>query len=232
MARPYKISEQDRLDICKKYQEGLNTSELSEMYCIAVVSIRKLLIKNNVQIRSKKESKQLDSFKDKIRGENNWAWKGGVTKLKNKIRMLPEYAIWRTKVYERDNYTCCNCGKRCSKGNKIILNCDHIIPLSQIVEEYNITSIEEATSCQLLWDTENGRTLCYDCHLETETYGFNYEHHKRKVIQLSINGDEIKKYNSIIECSKELNIHRSSINRVCSGEYQSAKGFKFQYENN
>jgi hypothetical protein len=132
MARPYKISEQDRLDICKKYQEGLNTSELSEMYCIAVASIRKLLIKNNVQIRSKKESKQLDSFKDKIRGENNWAWKGGVTKLKNKIRMLPEYAIWRTKVYERDNYTCCNCGKRGSKGNKIILNCDHIIPLSQI----------------------------------------------------------------------------------------------------
>ena len=69
MARPYKISEQDRLDICKKYQEGLSTSELSELYSIAVASIRKLLLKNNIKIRSRKESKQLDSFKDKIRGQ-------------------------------------------------------------------------------------------------------------------------------------------------------------------
>ena len=69
MGRPYKISEQDRNDICKKYQEGLNTSELSEMYSIAVASIRKILLKNNIQIRSRKESKQLDSFKDKIRGK-------------------------------------------------------------------------------------------------------------------------------------------------------------------
>ena len=61
---------------------------------------------------------------------------------------------------------------------------------------------------------------------------FIYEHHKRKIIQLDMNGSEIKKFNSIIECSKELAIHRSSINRVCLGEYKSAKGFKFKYENN
>lgn len=231
MARPYKLTEQQRIDICDKYQEGFSTSKLSELYSIAVASIRKLLLKNNVKIRSRKESKQLDSFKDKIRGSNNWSWKGGVTKLKNKIRKLPEYAIWRTEVYNRDNYTCTICGNKSQKGNRVILNCDHIIPLSKIVEEYNITSIEDAISCQELWDTENGRTLCYDCHLGTETYGFNYEHHKRKIVQLDMNGKEIKKFNSIIECSKELNIHRSSINRVCSGHYKSAKGFKFKYEN-
>ena len=232
MGRPYKLTEQEKIDICSKYQEGISTSELSELYSIAVASVRKLLLKNNIKIRSKKESKELDNFKDKIRGINNASWKGGVTKLKNKIRMLPEYAIWRTEVYKRDNYTCCHCGNRSSKGNKIILNCDHITPLSKIVEEYNIASIEEAISCKLLWNIENGRTLCYDCHLKTETYGFNYKHNRRKVVQLSMNGDEIKRYNSIIECSKELNIHRSSINRVCSGYYKSAKGFKFKYENN
>lgn len=231
MARPYKLTEQQRIDICDKYQEGFSTSELSEFYSIAVASIRKLLLKNNVKIRSRKESKQLDSFKDKIRGSNNWSWKGGVTKLKNKIRKLPEYAIWRTEIYNRDNYTCTICGNKSQKGNRVILNCDHIIPLSKIVEEYNITSIEDAISCQELWDIDNGRTLCYDCHLGTETYGFNYEHHKRKIVQLDMNGKEIKKFNSIIECYKELNIHRSSINRVCSGHYKSAKGFKFKYEN-
>ena len=47
MGRPYKISEQDRIDICKKYQEGLSTSELSELYSIAVASINQMILKDD-----------------------------------------------------------------------------------------------------------------------------------------------------------------------------------------
>ena len=59
MARPYKLTEQQRIDICDKYQEGFSTSELSELYSIAVASIRKLLLKNNVKIRSRKERREI-----------------------------------------------------------------------------------------------------------------------------------------------------------------------------
>lgn len=229
MARPYKLTEQQRIDICNKYQEGYSTTELSEMHCISVASIRKLLKKNKITIRSRSESRKQNRFLEKISGNNAWNWKGGTVKLKNRIRKLPEYSIWRTKVYDRDNYTCQECGDKSQKGNKIVLNCDHIIPLSQVVEDNNITSIEEALSCQDIWDINNGRTLCYDGHLETETWGFNFERHKRAIEQIDDNGNVIDTFTSIKECSDKLNIHRSSINRVCTGEYKTAKGFKFRY---
>lgn len=229
MARPYKLTEQQRIDICNKYQKGFSTAELSEIYGIAVASIRKLLKKNNVSIRSRSESRKQKRFLEKISGNNAWNWKGGTVKLKNRIRKLPEYSNWRNKVYDRDNYTCQECGAKSQKGNKIILNCDHIIPLSQVVEDNNVTSIEEAVSCKDIWDVNNGRTLCYDCHVETETWGFNFERHKRAVEQIDDTGNVIDTFKSIKECSDKLNIHRSSINRVCNGEYKTAKGFKFRY---
>ena len=229
MARPYKLTEQQRIDICNKYQDAFSTTELSEMYSIAVASIRRLLKKNNIPIRSRSESKKQKRFLEKISGENAWNWKGGTVKLKNKIRKLPEYTTWRTKVYERDDYTCQNCGVKSSKKHKVILNCDHIVPLSKIVEDNNISSIEEAISCKQIWDEDNGRTLCYNCHLETETWGFNFEHHKRSVEQIDDKGKVIRKLPSIREASDELNVHRSSINRVCTGEYKTANGLKFRY---
>jgi len=229
MARPYKLTEQERIDICSKYQKGYSTTELAQMFSIDVSSVRKLLKKNSIPIRSRGESKKQKRFLEKISGENAWNWKGGTVKLKNKIRKLPEYSIWRTKVYDRDNYTCQKCGSKRQKGNRIILNCDHIIPLSKIVEDNNISSIEEAISCKDLWDVSNGRTLCYDCHLETETWGFNFERHKRSVEQIDDRGNVINKFTSIKEASDELNVHRSSINRVCTGEYKTANGLKFRY---
>lgn len=167
MARPYKLTEQQRIDICNKYQNGFSTTELSEMYSIAVASIRKLLKKNDIPIRSRSESRKQKRFLEKISGENAWNWKGGTVKLKNKIRKLPEYATWIT--------------------------------------------------------------LCYNCHLETETWGFNFEHHKRSVEQIDDKGKVIHKFASIIDASDELNVHKSSINRVCTGEYKTANGLKFRY---
>ena len=60
------------------------------------------------------------------------------------------------------------------KGEKYIFDADHIYPFSKILDDYNITSIEEAISCEKLWDIENGRTLCRDCHKQTDTYGVNF----------------------------------------------------------
>jgi len=80
------------------------------------------------------------------------SYKGGVSKINNKIRHSLEYKIWRTAVFERDNYTCVWCGL---KGNK--LNADHIKPFSLFPE--------------LRFAIDNGRTLCEDCHKTTDTYG-------------------------------------------------------------
>lgn len=117
----------------------------------------------------------------KQRGENNHLWKGGRMSrysLTTQIRKSKEYILWRTHCFQRDNYTCQGCGKR-----KCILNVDHIIPFSFILQMKNIASFKDAVNCYDLWDIRNGRTLCEHCHKLTPTYGnkiFNYKNEKRE----------------------------------------------------
>ena len=79
-------------------------------------------------------------------------WLGGVSTENELQRKTPEYKEWRTKVFERDNFTCQECNK---KGLKI--HADHIKPFSKHKE--------------LRFNIDNGRTLCVECHYKTETYG-------------------------------------------------------------
>lgn len=82
------------------------------------------------------------------------------------LRMSKRYFEWRESIFERDNYTCQICHKR---GGG--LNADHVKPLSHIVKENRIASLEDATNCVELWDMNNGRTLCVSCHKKTPTFG-------------------------------------------------------------
>ena len=85
-------------------------------------------------------------------GEKSIFWKGGVSSENELARKSPEYKMWRTSVFTRDNYTCVHCGK---KGGR--LQADHIKPFSKYKE--------------LRFDLNNGRTLCVQCHYKTDTYG-------------------------------------------------------------
>ena len=85
------------------------------------------------------------------RGEKSYLWKGGVTPENNKVRHSLEYTTWRRSVYERDDYTCGECGMR---GRR--LNADHIKPFSLYPE--------------LRFELSNGRTLCLNCHKKTDSY--------------------------------------------------------------
>jgi 5-methylcytosine-specific restriction endonuclease McrA len=101
--------------------------------------------------------KQLSKeWKEKLskakRGEKCYNWKGGITPINAKIRNTLEYRLWRTSVFERDNYICRFCGQ---KGGK--LNADHIKPFADYPE--------------LRFAIDNGRTLCENCHRKTETFG-------------------------------------------------------------
>lgn len=92
-----------------------------------------------------------------LRGEKHWNWQGGKTKEGVKIRESLEYTIWRRKVFERDNYTCQDCGSKCGNGKAIKLQADHIKSFAHHPE--------------LRLDIDNGRTLCEPCHRKTPTYG-------------------------------------------------------------
>lgn len=110
----------------------------------------------------------------KISGENNWNWKGGKKVLRERIRAMYQYRQWRSDIFTRDNYTCQFCG---IKGG-VEINADHIKSMSIILDEYKITTIDEARICAELWDINNGRTLCVSCHRKTDTWGKNLEYQK------------------------------------------------------
>ena len=87
-----------------------------------------------------------------LRGVNSPNWKGGSKGL-DSIRNSVEYKLWRTAVFERDNYICIWCGD--NRGRN--LNADHIKPFAYYPE--------------LRFAIDNGRTLCVPCHKTTDTYG-------------------------------------------------------------
>lgn len=87
------------------------------------------------------------------------------------VRGSIEYSIWRLEVFKRDNFTCKECGKK--GGWNSVLKTDHIKQFALILKENNIKSLDDARSCKELWDINNGRTLCKECHKKTPTWGIN-----------------------------------------------------------
>lgn len=83
--------------------------------------------------------------------EKNVNWKGGITPLNTAFRMTWEYKQWRKAVFERDNYTCQECGAR-----GVEIHADHIKEFAYYPE--------------LRLDINNGRTLCVPCHKKTPSY--------------------------------------------------------------
>jgi 5-methylcytosine-specific restriction endonuclease McrA len=75
------------------------------------------------------------------------------------------YREWRDAVFHRDNFTCQKCGGGAG-GN---LNAHHLKPFQQIIDEYKITTVEQAIACAELWDIWNGITLCKTCHDKIHT---------------------------------------------------------------
>lgn len=85
----------------------------------------------------------------------------GLSTENEKLRQSPRYKEWRTRVFERDNYTCQECKTR---GG--FLNADHIKPFAFFPD--------------LRFDVDNGRTLCAPCHRQTDTFGFRAWRNARK----------------------------------------------------
>ena len=91
-------------------------------------------------------------------------WKGGISKIDKSVREMPEYKLWRSKVFERDEWTCKTCNQ---KG---YVTAHHIKSFTSILKENNVKSTLDALKIKILWDINNGVTLCEACHSLTDNY--------------------------------------------------------------
>lgn len=120
---------------------------------IEKMRLSKIGRKASIETRTKQSKAKIGKYT----GDKHWNWKGGISKVYIEERRRIELRLWRESVFARDGYTCLWCGARNGNGKKIILNADHIKPFALFPE--------------LRFAIDNGRTLCRDCHLKTDTYG-------------------------------------------------------------
>jgi len=104
-------------------------------------------------------------------GARNPYWKGGCTKLHDRIRNHMKAQAWRRACMERDDFTCRMTGQR---GGK--LHVHHIRSFSTILAEFLAChadldperDVERLLSLSLdfapLWDLDNGMTLLASAH--------------------------------------------------------------------
>lgn len=102
----------------------------------------------------------------KTRGALNYNWKGGTSRITLSIRNLPEMVIWARRVKARD--------KRCMKcGNEKQLEAHHKFTLQSIINVFLIKTTDDARKCSMLWDLNNGVTLCKKCHFTEHGRTYN-----------------------------------------------------------
>ena len=100
---------------------------------------------------------------NKMRGENCYNWKGGITPLNKLIRASFKYRQWISDIFTRDDFTCQICNKR-----GCYLEAHHIKEFNKIIAENNIKTFDDAMNCEELWNINNGMTLCFKCHQPTK----------------------------------------------------------------
>lgn len=107
----------------------------------------------------KASKKQKGVAKPHLQGHKHWNWQGGITVEQKRRRNALEYKLWREAVFTRDDFVCQICKKR---GGE--LQADHIKPFAYYPE--------------LRLSIDNGRTLCVQCHRQTDTFSGRVHRHK------------------------------------------------------
>lgn len=95
------------------------------------------------------------------RAAAHYNWKGGASKLNLSIRLMTENRKWMNAVKARDNEKCVRCGS----GDD--LESHHRKALGELIAELQIKSRDDARRhANLIWDLNNGETLCRSCHYQ------------------------------------------------------------------
>jgi len=124
-------------------------------------------------VETRKKITHAIKTKIKLGKDHHWYKEPGKRKtiLSAAIRACAKYKTWRTLIFTRDKFTCVWCANVPYRTKSVYLNADHIVPFSQILKNNNVTTLEQAYLCQDLWNLDNGRTLCVECHKKTSRFG-------------------------------------------------------------
>ena len=99
-------------------------------------------------------------------GKNHYNWKGGITPVMHSIRMSMAYRCWRAAVFERDNYTCQMCNVR-----------------GGYLQAHHIEPVHDNKNTLLIFDVNNGITLCKKCHNKTKRKEYDFIEQFKNIVE-------------------------------------------------
>lgn len=127
-----------------------NCKQPKKKFCSFSCSSKSRPEMNLANLQKRDKEKQRLAVSSRI-GDKHQNWKGGNSRGYKTGYYSTEYKLWRTAVFERDNYTCKDCGK-----DKVFITAHHIKSFAHFPE--------------LRFDLNNGLTLCEPCHSKTDNY--------------------------------------------------------------
>lgn len=166
---------------------------------------------------------------EKTRGANHYNWKGNRSRINIAVRGLSENRKWMNAVLQRDE-KCRDCGVDTD------LEVHHIKPFSEIMNENEIKTVDQARQCSALWEVSNGVTLCEKCHCTRHNRRYtptgSGRRKKPRKERRSIVGTANPNYRGGVvsltcpQCGVVFSVKQSEVNkrkccsRRCLGEYQ------------
>jgi len=110
--------------------------------------------KKNMSIAHKNiklSEEQRRKLSEACKGSKSPNWKGGRSTAERRQYFDINYKLWREAVFDRDLYTCQNCGL-----SGVYITAHHIKSWKNYPD--------------LRYIVDNGKTLCEDCHKKTDNY--------------------------------------------------------------
>lgn len=136
----------------KDYQSGISLKDIGKKYNFSEEGLRYKFNKNGYKTRNRKEASILISAKRQ--GISLDKWQKFMTKDNVLIYLSPEYKKWRQCILKRDNFICQMCHQKGKHSHHIKT---------------------KAKRQDLIFDTNNGITLCKTCHRKIHYKEEQYE---------------------------------------------------------
>ena len=129
--------------------------------------MRQAKLKNPIKywLGKKRSQQTIDKIKKTKRKnplirEKSARWKGGISSIIDCFRNGYQNRQWKSDVFTKDGYSC----QKCFLKSHSSLVVHHIQSLSNLFYKNNITTLEQAETCEELCNINNGIVLCSNCH--------------------------------------------------------------------
>ena len=185
--KPFTDNHRNNIGLAKrgisKNLDYLNTPEMIEKRIAPLRGIKRNYLSDEARIKMSEGSRKRffgrkltlshrkkisEAGKRRVENGTHNNYKGGITPLAKQIRECFQSRQWRSDVFTRDDFTCQECWAKSGNGKAVYLEAHHIKGFAEILDEYQIKTLEQALNCEELWNINNGRTFCRKCHNKTK----------------------------------------------------------------